>query len=65
MATLILIFWFEIILTYTTNWAYPVVRDIFKSCFWLNATVWITYCGVVDISANFTNVLHNHFCFSC
>jgi hypothetical protein len=57
-----LIFRLEFVFAYTANGAYPIIGDILKSCSWLNTTVRVTYCGVIDITANFTNVLHNYEC---
>ena len=38
--------------------AYPVVGDVLKRCSCGDAAIGITYCGVVDVAAYFTNVLH-------
>jgi hypothetical protein len=49
----------ELIFAYTTDGAYPIIGDILKCCSWLDATVRITYCGVIDVTAYFTYILHN------
>ena len=49
---------FEITLADAAEGAYPVVGDVLKCCPCGNAAIGITYCGVVDVAANFTNVLH-------
>ena len=55
---LILLLWLEVILADATNGAYPVVGDVLKRCSCGDAAIRITNCGVVDVTANFTNVLH-------
>ncbi len=49
---------FEIALADAADGAYPIVGDVLKRCSCGDAAIWITYCGVVDVTANFTNVLH-------
>ena len=49
----------EIILADAADGAYPIVGDVLERCSWGNATIGISYCGVVDVAANFANVLHN------
>ena len=38
--------------------AYPVVGDVLKRCSSGDTAIGISYCGVVDVTANFANVLH-------
>ena len=52
----------ELVFAYATDGAYPIIGDILKGCSWLDATVGISYCGVIDVTANFANVLHNRKC---
>ena len=49
----------ELILAYAAEGAYPVSGEVFKGCAGSDAVFGITYCGVVFIPANVTNVLHN------
>ena len=49
---------FEIALADTADGAYPIVGDVLKRCSCGDAAIRITYCGVVDVTANFANVLH-------
>ena len=51
----------ELVFAYATDGAYPIIGDILKGCSWLDATIGISYCGVIDVTAYFTNVLHNLF----
>ena len=45
---------------YSTKWANPIVWDIFESCAWRYATIWIAYCRVVNVPAGITFIfLHN------
>lgn len=50
---------FEIVFSYTAEWAYPIFRNIFKTCSRFNSSIWVTCCGVVDPSAYYASVLHN------
>ena len=52
----------EFVFAYATDGAYPIIGNILKGCSWLDATVGISYCGVIDVTANFANVLHNRKC---
>ena len=52
----------KLVFAYATDGAYPIIGDILKGCSWLDATVGISYCGVIDVTANFANVLHNCKC---
>lgn len=52
----------KLVFAYATDGAYPIIGDILKGCSWLDATVGISYCGVIDVTANFANVLHNRKC---
>ena len=49
---------FEIALADTADGAYPIVGDVLKRCSCGDAAIGITYCGVIDVTANFANVLH-------
>ena len=49
----------EFVFANATDGAYPVIGDILKRCSWLDATIGISYCGVIDVTAYFANVLHN------
>ena len=49
---------FEIALADTADGAYPIVGDVLKCRSCGDAAIGISYCGVVDVTANFTNVLH-------
>jgi membrane-bound metal-dependent hydrolase YbcI (DUF457 family) len=53
----------KIALAYTTYWANPIIWKILECCSWSDATVWIAFCWIVNVSADFTYVLHNSFCF--
>ena len=52
----------EAVLTYTTDGANPIIGDILKCCSWSDSAIGIAFCWIVNVSANFTNVLHNRFC---
>jgi len=49
----------KVALADATDGAYPVVGDVFKRCSCGDATIGITYCGVINVTTNFANVLHN------
>ena len=49
---------FEVVLADTADGAYPIVGDVLKRCSCGDTAIGIAYCGVVDVTANFTNVLH-------
>ena len=49
---------FEIALANAADGAYPIVGDVLKRCSCGDAAIGISYCGVVDVTANLTNVLH-------
>ena len=55
----LILFGLEVALADATDGTYPVVGDVFKRCSCGDAAIGITYCGIVDVTANFTNVLHN------
>ena len=55
---LILLLGLEVVLADAADGAYPIVGDVLKRCSCGDAAIGITYCGVVDVTANFTNVLH-------
>lgn len=46
----------EHIFAYTTNWADPVVGNIFECSAWLDTTIWISFFRIVDISTRCTDV---------
>ena len=48
----------EIVLANAADGAYPVVGNVLKRCSCGNTAIGITYCGVIDVTANFANVLH-------
>ena len=52
----------EIVLANTADGAYPIVGNVLEGCSRGDATVGISYCGVIDVTANFANVLHNRKC---
>jgi len=48
----------------TTEGARPIVWDFFKGCAGSDAAIRISYFGIVDVPAKFTDVLlHNSFYF--
>jgi hypothetical protein len=51
----------EAIFAYTTDGANPIIGDILKCCSWSDSAIGIAFCWIVNVSANFTNVLHNIF----
>jgi hypothetical protein len=53
----------EAIFAYTTDGANPIIGDILKCCSWSDSAIGIAFCWVINITANFTYVLHNSFCF--
>ena len=54
----------EFVLAYTAKRANPVFGEFFEWGTWLNAVVGVTYCGIVNITANFTYIIHNLYSFS-
>ena len=48
----------EIALADSTDGANPVVGDVLKGCSSGNAAIRISYRGVIDVAADFANVLH-------
>ena len=47
----------EVFLGSSTEWAYPIIRDIFKWSAWSDTTVRIAYCWVIDVTTWFAFVL--------
>ena len=62
MCHLFLLLGFEVALADDTNGTYPVVGDVLKRCSCGDAAIGIAHCGIVDVTANFTNVLHKQNC---
>lgn len=62
-----LVFYYkEVVFCYSAEWAYPIIWNIFKSCTWSDASVWVAYFWVVNVTTSFTFVfLHNVFFFIC
>ena len=50
-------FGLEVVLAYATEWAYPVVGDVFEGGTWGDAAVGIACCGVIDVTADVANIL--------
>ena len=48
----------EIALADSTDGAHPVVGDVLKGCSSGDAAIGISYRGVIDVAADFANVLH-------
>ena len=54
-------FFGELVFAYAANRAYPIFGDILECCSWLDTTVGVSYCWVIHITADFTNILF-HYC---
>ena len=48
----------ELVFAYATDGANPIIGDILKGCSWLDATIGISYCGIIDVTAYFANASH-------
>ena len=47
----------ELILTYSTDWANPILRNILEGCAWSDTTIGVAYRWVVDPSTHGANIL--------
>lgn len=51
----------EVVLAYTTEWAYPIIGDVFEGCTGLNAAVGVACCGVINVTADAAYILFHKF----
>ena len=52
---------FEIIFAHAAKGAHPVIGNVFKCCTWGNATVGVSCCGVIDVTADAAYILFHKF----
>jgi hypothetical protein len=57
-------FFFKVFLADSTGRAYPVFREVFKRCSWRDSAFGVSFCRIVDVSAENAYIsVHIHIVF--
>ncbi len=52
----LLFFWAKIRLWHSTNWTYPVLRNVLKRCSWIYSTIWVAFFWVIYVTTGIAYV---------